>query len=504
MNNEIINEIKILIAAKYPLIYIESWEEDRVEQVLKNIADELNKKIYFWSITTGFVEKNPKGSLNDNLSKQSMDFIFALKYFLQSNENAVFVFKNFHLFMNNDVIKILLKDIAREVTKSKKSFIILSPVTVIPVELSKEITIIDFPLPDINDLNDILDALINSAKQNPKFKVELKEDEKERILKAALGLTMVEAENVFARAIVENNSLNIDDIKLIIQEKKQIIRKSGILEFIESGEDINSIGGLENLKEWVIKRTRAFTEEAKNFGLPEPKGILLLGVQGCGKSLSAKAISAIWKLPLLRLDVGAVFGKYVGESEANIRKTIFIAESIAPVILWIDEIEKAFLGVSNSSDSGTSSRVFGTVLTWLQEKTKPVFVIATSNDITSLPPELIRKGRFDELFFVDLPNSNEREEIFKIHLIKRKQNIENFDLKELAKLSEGFSGAEIEQCVISAMYDAFDERRNLTNDDLIENIKKTVPLSITAKDKIDWLRNWAKEKCVFASKKEVQ
>jgi len=500
MNKEIKKEIKILIAAKYPIIYIQTWEEYIVEELLKNIAEELRKKIYFWSITTGFY--TGKSEINVGVSTTStINPISAFKVFMESKENAIYVFKDLHPFLKDDIIKRILKDAAKEVTKSKKNLIIVSTITEIPEELSKEITIMDFPLPDIEDLTDILDSLISTAKDNPQFKILLNEEEKERLIKAALGLTMTEAENVFARAIVNNNTLSMEDIDLIIKEKKQVIRKSGILEFIEVKEKIESIGGMENLKEWIVKRTRAFSEEAKRFGLPEPKGILLLGVQGCGKSLSAKVISSIWKLPLLRLDVGAIFGKYVGESEANIRKTISISESIAPVILWIDEIEKAFSGVNQSNDSGTSTRVFGTMLTWLQEKTKPVFVIATSNDISCLPPELIRKGRFDEIFFVDLPNIQERKQIFEIHLLKRNQISKEFDCEELAKLTEGFSGAEIEQVVISALYDAFDDRRKLEMKDLINSINKTVPLSVTAKEKIDWLRNWAKDRCVFASKK---
>lgn len=299
---------------------------------------------------------------------------------------------------------------------------------------------------------------------------------------------------------MSNKIFDVRGIDLILSEKKQIIKKSSILEYYDSQENITNIGGLENLKSWISKRTRSFSEEARNFGLPEPKGILLLGVQGCGKSLSAKAISSIWKLPLLKLDMGAIFGKYVGESESNVRKAIKTIESVAPAILWIDELEKGFSGMGNADSHGTDSRVFASFLTWLQEKTKPVFVIATANDVSALPPELLRKGRFDEIFFVDLPTKQERIDIFKIHLLKRIKDVTKFDLNLLAEKSNGYSGAEIEQVIISALYDAFDENREVELNDIIVNIEKSVPLSVTMKEKIDCLRNWAKSRTVPASK----
>lgn len=497
MNFNLINELKILIAAKYPIIYIVSWEENRVESVLKSIANELGKKIYFWSLTTGITDTldKPNFFVND-----TCDPLKALRKFLETDEKAIFVFKDLHHFLKDSIIIRLLREIVKEVVNSRKNFIILSPICEIPIELSKEITIFDFPLPDFDDLKNILDGIIKTSQKSVNFEILLNETEKEQIIKAALGLTYTEAENVFARALVENKKLNKEDIELILKEKQQIIRKSGILEYYEVKEDMENVGGLNVLKEWAKKRTRAFTDEARKFGLPEPKGVLLLGVQGCGKSLCAKAIASMWKLPLLRLDVGAIFNKYIGESEANVRKTINIAESIAPVILWIDELEKAFGGIKGDGDAGTSSRVFATFLTWLQEKTKPVFVIATSNDITLLPPEFVRKGRFDEIFFVDLPNFNERKEIFKIHLKKRNKNVDKYNLDEMASHTQGFSGAEIEQVVISALYDAFDSNRELTQIDILNNIKKTVPLSLTAAEKINWLREWAKTRAVFASR----
>ncbi len=290
--------------------------------------------------------------------------------------------------------------------------------------------------------------------------------------------------------------LDGEALEIVAAEKQQIIRKSGLLEFYASDEALSTVGGLDTLKEWLRKRVRAFGPEARAFGLPEPKGILLVGVQGCGKSLVAKSVANSWRLPLLRLDVGALFSSLVGSSEQNLRNAIKLAESIAPVVLWVDEIEKGFSGVgsSNVSDAGTAARVFGSFITWLQEKNAPVFVIATANDVRALPPELVRKGRFDEIFFVDLPSAVERQEIWRIHLLKRNRNPADFDLNQLAMASDRLSGAEIEQAVIAGLYDAFDAGRPLQMDDLLNVLQETVPLSTMMSEEIDALRAWAERR----------
>ena len=307
---------------------------------------------------------------------------------------------------------------------------------------------------------------------------------------------------MFAKVIVEDGVFDLQDIPRILEEKRQIIRKTGLLEYYDLTEDLGSVGGLSALKDWLASRSGAFSSRAREFGLPEPKGLLLLGVQGCGKSLSAKAIAGLWHLPLLRLDVGAVMNAFVGSSEENMRKAIRIAESLSPCILWLDEIEKGFSGMGgrNDADGGVSRRVFATFLTWLQEKTRPVFVIATANSIEMLPPEMLRKGRFDEIFFVDLPAAAEREAIFRIHLRKRDRDPARFDPPRLAEAAEGFSGAEIEQAIISALYDAFDDGgREVTQADLDGAIRQTIPLSRTMDQEIDGLRDWAHERTRPAS-----
>jgi len=323
----------------------------------------------------------------------------------------------------------------------------------------------------------------------------------ERLLQAALGLTLGEAENVFAKIIVKDERLSAEDVNDVFAEKQQIIRKSGLLEYCATDENFANVGGLGVLKDWLARRSIAFTNEARAFGLPFPRGILILGVQGCGKSLCAKAVSNLWQLPLLRFDMGRMFGSLVGSSEENVRRAIAVAESVAPAILWVDEIDKAFAGSqgSGATDGGTTARVFGTFLTWLSEKTAPVFVVATANDISQLPPELLRKGRLDEIFFVDLPSPAERREIFGIHINKRKRDATKFDLETLVAQSGEFSGAEIEEAINSALYDAFYAKQEVTTDDVKTALSQTVPLAKTMDEQINRLRSWAEGRARNAS-----
>lgn len=485
-------ELETLIRARYPIIYIVSWEEKRVEDALRTIARDRGKKIFFWTITQGMVQ-NPNH--RDNATR---DPIAALDAVMDSREQALFVLKDYHAFISDVTVTRRLRDLTAALKTSYKTLIILAPNLKLPNELEKDVTVVDYGLPDHEDLDQLLEGIIQSVKDNPQVDTTLSEIERDYILKAAQGLTANEAENVFAKSLVEKHKFDVD---VILSEKEQIIRKSGILEYYPFSESIGDVGGLDLLKEWMEKRTVAFTEKARDFGLPSPRGVLLLGVQGCGKSLSAKAIGSLWRLPLLRLDVGRIFAGIVGSSEENMRKAIRVAESVAPCILWLDELEKGFSGTQSSgmSDGGTTSRVFGTFLTWMQDKKAPAFVVATSNDVTSLPPELLRKGRFDEIFFIDLPTSDERTQIFKIHLQKRKRNPDEFDLERLAAATPGFSGAEIEACVVEALYDAFDEEKALTTEALVTAAHHTVPLSMTMRERIEDLREWANTRARIAS-----
>ncbi|MEW9032097.1 MAG: AAA family ATPase [Planifilum fimeticola] len=371
-------------------------------------------------------------------------------------------------------------------------------------------TIVEFDLPTEEEIARLLREMIEVNRRSGRIAIHLKPEEEERLVKAALGLTLKEAENAFARAMVRDGRVGAEDVEVILEEKRQIIKKTGILEFIRSPFSIDEVGGLENLKRWLEKRKNSWLDSAKRYGIPAPKGVLITGVPGCGKSLISKAISAMWKLPLLRLDIGKVFSGIVGSSEENMRQAIRTAEAIAPSILWIDEIEKGFSNIGSGGDSGTSTRVFGTFLTWMQEKTKPVFVVATANQIQELPPEFLRKGRFDEIFFVDLPTQVERKEIFRVHLRKRLRDPEvmrDFQLNEevletLAHWTEGFVGAEIEQVVIAALFEAFSEQRSIRLSDFEKAVKNMVPLSVTQAEQIRAIRDWANVRAVAATARE--
>lgn len=480
-------ELETLIRARYPILYLVSYEERRAEELVRQVANQLQKRFHRWSLTRGYEPELPNPA---NRSIQSPPEVEALLSLLRSDQNAVLLLRDFHPFLKDIRVIRLLRDLYPRLYETRRTLILLSPVFKLPEELEKEVVVLEMPLPSREEIAQKIRDILLHVRDKPGIPTELSEQEFDELVQASQGLTMEEIENVCARALVEHKRLVVD---AILSEKQQIVRKSGVLEYYTPQETMNDVGGLDLLKEWLRKRRRAFSQEAREFGLPAPKGVLLLGVQGTGKSLSAKAIASLWNLPMLRLDVGRVFGSLVGSSEANMRLAIRTAEAVAPCILWIDELEKGFSGVQSSgmSDSGTTARVFATFLTWMQEKRKPVFVVATANDVSLLPPELLRKGRFDEIFFIDLPQLTEREQIFAIHIRKRNRDPNAFDLKRLAKATEGFSGAEIEQVVIGALFTAFDQGRDLTMDDLLHEIESVVPLSVMMREEIDELRTWA-------------
>jgi len=497
------DEIETLIRARYPILYVISSEEMRVQTTIMEIAKKRQKKAFEWSYSTGIVPAGTSIQSHRNRNAATQDPLAALDQVIEQVEPALFIFKDFHPFLtrNNYAIVRKLKEIALHLKNSFKTIILISPVLEIPTELEKEITVLNYPLPAREDLGGLLDRIIEEVRQFKQVRIELDAAGRDRLLQAALGLTLGEAENVIAKIIVKDERLSGDNIHEVFAEKQQIIRKSGLLEYCSTGESFANIGGLAVLKDWMNKRVAAFTQEACAFGLPAPRGILMLGVQGCGKSLCAKAVSNQWQLPLLRFDMGRMFGSLVGSSEENVRRAIAVAESVAPAILWVDEIDKAFAGAqgSGASDGGTTARVFGTFLTWLSEKTAPVFVVATANDISQLPPELLRKGRLDEIFFVDLPSRDERAEIFGIHLARRRRPAGQFDLAALAEASSDFSGAEIEEAINSALYDAFYEHRDISTESVLLTLGQTVPLARTMDEQISRLRNWAEGRARNAS-----
>ncbi len=490
-------EIEDLIKARYPLIYIVSPEEDRVErELLKIVVDRRQRKLIVWSITEGFFSKGG-GEVYPDYDQP----LKALNFVATYEDDAVFVLRDFHPYLQAPEVTRRLRDLSQSLKATRKNIILLSSVFKSPQELEKDLSVVDFEVPNRQVIEDIIDRFMEQI--GPDTPSLIRDDPKyrERVVEASLGLTEAEIENVFAKSWIRMRDFHIPTI---LAEKKHIIRKSGILEFFESEFNIDDIGGLDTLKSWLKKRENAFYPEARRYGLPLPKGILLLGIPGCGKSLTAKAIGALYKMPLLRLDVGKVFAGLVGSSEENMRRAISTAEAVAPSILWMDELEKGLSGSASSgvSDGGTTARVFGTFITWLQEKSSPVFVIATANDVSQLPPELLRKGRFDEIFFVDLPTAKEREEIIRIHLRRKQRDPEYFDIPKIVAATASFSGSEIEQAIISALYDVYDEyhgEKDIDTEAIIRAAQEIIPLSYTMKEKIDALREWAKTRARRAS-----
>jgi len=508
-----------LLKARHPLLLVETHEDDRAVDEIASVATDPElrtpRTVYDWSATHGLAKRGGEGN---QATKAPAG---ALQQVLELNEPAVVVFRDLHQALgaggrpaDPNVVR-LLRDIASKFRTNPHPgcLIMVSPVSTLPPDLEKVVTIVDFALPDEEEIRSLLDGMVEMNKESGRIRVVATEDDLERLTKAAVGLTLAEAENAFARAMVNDGELSGGDVDVILEEKRQTIRKSGVLEFVRSEGSLDGVGGLENLKRWLKKREGAWLDAAKAWGLPEPKGVLITGVPGCGKSLTAKCVAGAWGLPLLRLDVGRVFAGLVGSSEQNMRSAIRTAEAIAPCVLWVDEIEKGFAGAAggSSGDSGTGQRVFGTFLTWLQDKTRPVFVIATANNIDHLPPEFLRKGRFDEIFFVDLPTTIEREQIWNLHLskhyvgtlaAKKGVAVEDGLVASLAKASEGYSGAEIEQAVISALFDAYADRRPLEDDDLLRAIENMVPLAVTQVEAITRIREWANVRAVAATAAE--
>jgi hypothetical protein len=488
-------ELDIYLRSRFTLMVLVTPEEERALQSVRYVCDKAKRPCLSWDVADGFqAVTNWSGSM-----PSARDPLSALEQIDKVDGDGLFVLKDFHDCWSNPQFKRKLRSVAQRLKFSKKSILITAPSTNIPVELKDEAVLVEYPLPK----NDELETVLQRLTQTPGVKVNLTELGREKLVQAALGLTSAQAQRVFAKAIVSNGVLDDRDINLVTEEKKQIIRESQALEFYAVHETPSDVGGLGVLKDWLRLRERAFSQEARNYGLPAPKGIALIGIPGTGKSLTAKMIGGLWQLPLLRLDVGSLFGSLVGESEERTQKALQLAETVAPCILWIDEIEKAFS--FGGSDGGVSKRVFGTILTWMQEKTAPCFVVATANDISSLPPELLRKGRFDEIFFLDLPTAAERQEIFTVHLRRRNRLPQDFDVAQLARQSEGYVGAEIEQAIIDGMYVGFNQGREFTTSDLSHALKRQVPLSVSQQETIEGLRRWLKEgRAQSASFEEVR
>lgn len=492
------SRLEVLIRASYPLIYIYSFEEGRVTEAVQKIAARLSedrgqqRQLYRWSASRGLRDDADQVVSPDSFG----DPTAALAHVIANPEDSIYLFYDPHRHLT-PVTTRLVRDAARAVRMTRKSVLFLAPSFQIPDELQKEMSLLVFSPPDRDELEPLVDRMAEEVKAVG-LPVELTASDRLALARAAAGLTRKEAELALRKAATQNSGLRAGCEKLVVEEKTQIIRKTGILEYYPTSESFADVGGLEGLKAWFNLRTPVFSGAARYAGLQQPKGVLLVGVPGCGKSLSARSLAGMWGVPLLRLDVGRIFGSLVGESESNLRLALQTAEAVSPCILWIDEVEKGFAGVR--SGGGVTERVFGTFLQWLQDKKSPVFVVATANDISALPPEFLRQGRFDDIFFVDLPDQKQRADILRIHLARRGRQAETFDLPTLAEASAGFSGAELEQAMLEGFFRAFEADREVETTDIAQAIQNTFPLSRTRVQEIAALQLWARQSAKSANR----
>ncbi|HXZ27846.1 MAG TPA: AAA family ATPase [Terriglobales bacterium] len=544
--DDCLSRLKILFNSTTPVVIIETLEEERLMFLVRSACSELDLPLFEWSIATGLVRSGsnapvqaPTGQrttqtdvakriaaaqaalVQANLPPVDFGSIAAdppssqgapivntatasgvLAHLDTMTIPSVFVLKDFHRQMDDAIVVRRLREVAQDFAHQRRTMILTGPSVTVPPELSNLVEYVDLALPDRERLRQIIQETYRRLAGMYTLKSALDEEGWNAVASNLRGLTEEEAERAVAQVIVKNYGLMPPCVTEVLEAKKEILRRTGMLEFVDVTSSMASVGGLENLKKWLQKRAGAFADDARSFGLEPPRGLIIMGVQGCGKSLCARSIAGEWKLPLVRFDSAAVFDKYIGETEKRIKKLFDVAEELSPCVLWIDELEKVFAGSapdSASVDAGVSSRLLGSFLSWMQDRKSPVFVAATSNNVNALPPELIRKGRFDEIFFVDLPNSAERRAIFGLQLARRKRNPADFDLDRLAGASADYSGAEIDAVVQSAMYASFSEHKPMSTQSLLEELKNTVPLSATRAEDIAELRDWARERAVPAS-----
>ncbi len=489
-----LKDIELLIRSRYCIIFLDTVEEERAETLLKHLADHLRLPFFSWTRTKGLGREEVKGHVYG-----SADPSIALTHIEHSQLPAIYHFQGLGDYLEDKLIVSKLKDAAIKFSKLSGAIIITGDDN-IPDILRPISAKIELLAPRIEEYSELLNNIIRDLNIRMNVKVEISPQDKNRLLNNMKGLTLMEAEKILTKVIVEDGRLSPEDIRQVVETKKDIVEREGLLEYYPVEESMADIADVLGLKSWLAKRRNIVTDPkgASDFGLSFPKGVLLLGVPGCGKSLCAKAVAMEWGLPLLKLDPSNLYNKYIGESERNFKKAMKTAERLAPIILWIDEIEKAFSSSDTTEDGGVSLRIFGTFLSWLQDRKGDVFIVATANDVMKLPPEFLRKGRFDEIFFIDLPNAEARKSIFEIHLKKRGQQPHRFDVTLLVETAEGFSGSEIEQVIVSGLYNAFFAKTELSTQMLLDEISLTRPLSITMGERITWLREWAKERTVSA------
>jgi ATP-dependent 26S proteasome regulatory subunit len=488
--SEALDQLRSRILARYTLLFLKTWEEERWESELVTLALEIERGLVVWSITSGPLP--PVGRANGDVA----DPLHFLEQIDAYPPDHLFLIKDFHPYLRDPKVLRKLRDLAVPLADAGKTLLFIGPVGDIPLELRKDAVGMELPLPGIEELRDELHVVLAERRGGNGRSLEVTEDEEDRLVKAVLGLTARESRKAMSRALLGRDRIDDEVFAALVSEKRRLVQGSDLLQFYDLEEGVGDVGGLDALKDWLAQRAEAFSARAREQGIPAPKGMLLLGVQGCGKSLTARATARLLSFPLVRLDAANLLSSDQGSSEKNMRDVLTLMEMIAPAVLWLDEIEKGFAGTAGEGPKdSTMSRMMGGLLTWMEEHRAPVFVVATANSVQDLPPEMLRRGRFDELFFIDLPNYHERKNVFEIHLAKRGWKPEKYDIAELASRTEGYSGAEIEQIVISAMLEAFDQKRILTDKDLENARENTVPLSVTMEEKIFELREWARSRC---------
>lgn len=488
-------ELRLLIKSRYPLLGVETDEEDRLERLLAGICRELNLAFFTWSVADGLRRHDL-----DQPVYETQDPLKAVQHIHSARLPAVYLLRDFHPYLKEPTLVRLLREIAQDLTSVNVTLVLSAPALELPAELRAQSARYRLQLPAEDELRQVVRDTFNDLNRSKGYSFRLSPEELEVLVRNLKGLTLAEARRTVSRCVLDDNVLDAADLPRALAAKKERVEQLGTLEYFEVGKDVAELGGMKNLKAWLRRFRAGFGPRARELGLRPPRGVLFVGVQGCGKSLAAKTIAREWELPLLRLDPGRLLDKYIGESEKNLQRALETAEAVAPVVLWIDEIEKAFAGsTSSEADAGLGRRLFGSFLTWLQEKKETVFVTATANDLSATPPELLRKGRFDEIFFIDLPDAAERREIFTIHLRCRQQDPRRFDLDALVGATDGFSGAEIEQAVVASLYGLLAENAaSLTTERLLEEVRRTVPLSRSRREYVAELRQFARDRFVPA------
>ncbi|WP_299461211.1 AAA family ATPase [uncultured Gimesia sp.] len=492
------NSLELLIRSGNPFISIETLDEQRALNLVQGVAQNLDRALYEWSTTNGLCKfagtTLKSATVPGGKPEQTLSFIH------KNTDEDLFVFKDLGAYCRDSIVNRMLRDLM-ETCRNKKSTLILIDAFPLPDEIKRFTVRYELGWPTTEELSAVIKQTFNKIKKesDAEITVKLTKREMEQLVLTMRGLSCNEVERVITSAILQDNDLNAKDLPHIIEAKRTLLGSTGCLESIAVDVKPEEVGGLGRLKDWLKLRRGGFSRKAQEFGIEPPRGVLMLGVPGSGKSLCAKMVASDWNMPLLRLDPGMLYQKFIGESESQLRQALSQAESMAPVILWIDEIEKAFASASSSSaDGGLSKRMFGTLLAWMQDHRHPIFIIATANDISALPPELMRKGRFDEVFFVDLPNSAAREQILRIHLQRRKRDADQFDIRSLAAMAEDFTGSELEQIVMSGLFAAFSENAEIEDRHIANEIQKTRPLAVLMKERIAELRHWANNRCVSA------